>query len=172
MTLKRTNILVSVGQASKSPGYYVDWMAELISDWLSRKVIHMTLRVFENHQNICLLIYFEKCTVKTTHVLLLCTKISLFLILFPSPTTSFWPLKFKVHVFEAPLKVSWRYEFLKLKDHFNNKGVGAMDELHGELGNVHLHVLTMKKEDYIMMLISTYGTNEQVGEDKSRTIGG
>ena len=47
-----------------------------------------------------------------------------------------------------------------------------MDELHGELGNVHLHVLTMKKEDYIMMLISTYGTNEQVGEDKSRTIGG
>ena len=42
----------------------------------------------------------------------------------------------------------------------------------GELDNVPLRVLATKEEDCVMMLMSTYGTNEWVGEDKFRKIGG
>ena len=58
-------------------------MIEVIGHWLSIKVSHTTWRVFFKHQKICQFIYFEKCTVKTIRVLLLCTQISLFLIFFP-----------------------------------------------------------------------------------------
>ena len=53
-----------------------------------REKLATRLCVFCKTKNICLFIYFEKCTLKNTHVLLLCTKISLFLISPPSPTTS------------------------------------------------------------------------------------
>ena len=38
--------------------------------------------------------------------------------------------------------------------------------------NVTLHVFDMKEEDYVMILMSTYGENELVGEEIYRTIGG
>ena len=68
----------------------MDWTIELICHQSSIKSSHTTLRVFEKHQNICLFIYFEKCTVKTTHVLLLCTQISLFLIASSFHTHQHW----------------------------------------------------------------------------------
>ena len=79
-----------------------------------REKLATRLCVFCKTKNICLFIYFEKCTLKNTHVLLLCTKISLFLIFFTSSTTSLWPLKFKVHVFEMPPRVLWKDGFLEL----------------------------------------------------------
>ena len=47
-----------------------------------------------------------------------------------------------------------------------------MDALRGELENVPIHVFALKEEDYVMMLMSTYGENERVGEENPRTIGG
>ena len=38
-----------------------------------------------------------------------------------------------------------------IKDDFTNKGVGAVDELFGELGNVPLYEFSMKEEDYVMI---------------------
>ena len=38
-----------------------------------------------------------------------------------------------------------------------------MGALFGELENVPIHVCAMKKEDYVMILMSAYGTNERVG---------
>ena len=46
-----------------------------------------------------------------------------------------------------------------MRDHFTNKGVGAVYTFRGEIGNVPLHLITMKEEDYVMMLISAYGGN-------------
>ena len=46
------------------------------------------------------------------------------------------------------------------KAHFTNKGVRAVDLLRGELENVPLCVFTMKEKDYVMLMMSTYGTNK------------
>ena len=47
-----------------------------------------------------------------------------------------------------------------------------MYALCGELYNVPLRVFTMKLEDYVVLLISTYETNGWVGKEKNQTIGG
>ena len=47
-----------------------------------------------------------------------------------------------------------------------------MDALGGGLDNVPLRVFSMKEEDYVMMLISTYSKNEWFGEENFCTIGG
>ena len=47
-----------------------------------------------------------------------------------------------------------------------------MDALGGGLDNVPLRVFSMKEEDYVMMLISTYSKNERFGEENFCTIGG
>ena len=49
----------------------------------------------------------------------------------------------------------------KIKSHFTDNDVGAMDTLYGELRNVPLSVFATKEEDYVMMLMSTYGKNER-----------
>ena len=67
-----------------------------------------------------------------------------------------------------PRYIDWKI----IKAHFINKGVGAVGAHCGELDNVPLRVLATKEEDCVMMLMSTYGTNEWVGEDKFRKIGG
>ena len=59
----------------------------------------------------------------------------------------------------------------KIKSHFTNKGVGVLCEIHGEIDNVPLHVFATKKENYFMILMSTYGTNERVEEEKLWKIG-
>ena len=45
-----------------------------------------------------------------------------------------------------------------------------MDALRGELDNVHLHDFDTKQEDYFMILMSAYGTNEKVFENNSRQL--
>ena len=60
----------------------------------------------------------------------------------------------------------------EIKASFNDKDIGAMGKLYCEIVNVPLHVFATKREDYVMMLMSTYGENERVGDDKFRTTGG
>ena len=50
--------------------------------------------------------------------------------------------------------------------HLTNKSVGDVDSLYDETDNVLLLAFDIKEEDYAMMMLSTYGTNEKVGEDK------
>ena len=47
-----------------------------------------------------------------------------------------------------------------------------MDALHDELENMSLFVFAMKEEDCVVILISTFGKNERVGEDEFRMIDG
>ena len=61
---------------------------------------------------------------------------------------------------------------MSIKDHFTDKDVGEVDSLCGKIDNVPLRVFDMKEEDYVVMLMSTYGENERVGEGKFRIIGG
>ena len=51
----------------------------------------------------------------------------------------------------------------KVKEHFNDKEVGDADSWGGKLEDVPFHVLAMKEPDYVMSLMSTYGTNAQDG---------
>ena len=50
--------------------------------------------------------------------------------------------------------------------HFQDKEIGASDALQGELDNVKFHIVGMKKPDYVMMIMTTYGTLGEVGEEK------
>lgn len=43
--------------------------------------------------------------------------------------------------------------------HFKDKDVGSVDSLPGEMLNIPFHVFGMKDPDYVMKLMSTYGTN-------------
>jgi Transposase IS4 len=54
-------------------------------------------------------------------------------------------------------------------NYFVNKEVGAVDALPGKLNNIPFHVFAMKEPDYVMKLMSTYGTNERVGVLKNRS---
>ena len=42
--------------------------------------------------------------------------------------------------------------------HFQDNEIGASDALQGELDNVRFHVVGMKEPDYVMMIMTTYGT--------------
>eukprot|EP00957_Ditylum_brightwellii_P176726 13461131-Ditylum_brightwellii.AAC.1 len=48
----------------------------------------------------------------------------------------------------------------------DSKAIGEVDALHDTLDNVPFHVYCMKEPDYVMMIMSTYGKNEQGGEEK------
>ena len=50
--------------------------------------------------------------------------------------------------------------------HFQDKEVGTTDALPGVLDNVPVHVHCMKEPDYVMMLMSSYGTLSGCGEEK------
>ena len=52
---------------------------------------------------------------------------------------------------------------------FQDKEVGATDALPGVLYDVPVHVHCMKEPDYVMMLMSSYGTLSECGEEKSDT---
>jgi Transposase IS4 len=58
-----------------------------------------------------------------------------------------------------------------IKEHFEHKPVGYVDSLHGKLSSVDFHVTCMKEEDYVMMLMTTYGSEILLGDEKPRTIG-
>ena len=50
--------------------------------------------------------------------------------------------------------------------------MGYIDALFNELENVPLWDVAMKEEYYVMMLMSTYGTHNRVGDKKFRSVGG
>ena len=90
-----------------------------VTMWIERLIISVIYRQEKLATQLCVFLKSTKtfvclliskfCTVKTTHVILLCTQISYFMTSFPTRTIYFWPLKCKVHVFEVPPKVSWKY---------------------------------------------------------------
>ena len=56
----------------------------------------------------------------------------------------------------------------EVKEHFNDKEVGGANSWGGKLEDVPFHVFTMKEPDYVMSLISTYGTNVWDGYNEMR----
>jgi hypothetical protein len=47
-----------------------------------------------------------------------------------------------------------------IDEHIEDREVGDVDAWAGTLDNVHFHVFSMKEPNYVMKLMSTYGTNE------------
>ena len=47
-----------------------------------------------------------------------------------------------------------------IKAHSKGKEVGSVDSLPGKMHDIPFHIFVMKKPDYMMKLMSTYGTNE------------
>ena len=56
----------------------------------------------------------------------------------------------------------------RIKAHFKDKEVGTVDAMKGSLDGVNVQVHCFKEPEYVMMLMSSYGTLERVGEDKKR----
>ena len=50
--------------------------------------------------------------------------------------------------------------------HFTDKPVGSCDALKGTMDGIPFYVHAMKEPDYVMMLMSTYGTVNGMGEKK------
>ena len=57
----------------------------------------------------------------------------------------------------------------QIKEHMKDQDVGDIDCWHGKLDEVPFHLHCMKKPDYIISLMTTYGTEERMGIEKSRT---
>ena len=71
----------------------------------------------------------------------------------------------KKGVFASDLIKKWHCwpKYIKgddIKAHFDNKNVGDVDSWAGTLDNIPFHVYAMKELDYIMLLMSMYGTND------------
>ena len=54
--------------------------------------------------------------------------------------------------------------------HFANKEVGSADALRGQLDGVPVYIYGMKEPDYTMMLMATYGTLAEQGDEKTRNF--
>ena len=54
--------------------------------------------------------------------------------------------------------------------HFANKEVGSTDALRGQLDGVPVYIYGMKEPDYTMMLMATYGTLAEQGDEKTRNF--
>ena len=50
--------------------------------------------------------------------------------------------------------------------HFTRKQVGDADAIHGDLDGIPFHIFAMKEPDYMMQIMSTYGTLERKGIEK------
>ena len=55
-----------------------------------------------------------------------------------------------------------------IKRHFATKEVGSVDAMKGKVDGVNVEIHWLKVPDYTMMLMSSYGTLEKVGDEKSR----
>ena len=55
-----------------------------------------------------------------------------------------------------------------IKAHFKDLEVGTVDAMKGSLDGVNVQVHCLKEPEYVMMLMSSYGTLERVGENKKR----
>jgi len=54
--------------------------------------------------------------------------------------------------------------------HFESKAVGATDSLKGKMHDIPFHIYAMKEPDYIMKLMSTYGTNELQADHPTKRV--
>ena len=60
-----------------------------------------------------------------------------------------------------------------IKSHFDGKDVGNCDSWKGQMDEVDFHVYAMKEPDYVMSIMSMYGTNQQTGkETQCELVGG
>jgi len=80
-------------------------------------------------------------------------------------------------VFSAALIKKRRYwpKFIEgdaVKERMEEKSVGDCDAWRGELDGWPFYIHCMKEPDYVMMLMSTYGLMERMGEEKRRDVAG
>ena len=54
--------------------------------------------------------------------------------------------------------------------HFTNKSIGSSDAIKGELDGVSFHIYGLKEPDYVMLIMSMYGTMSELGEDRKRHV--
>ncbi len=78
-------------------------------------------------------------------------------------------------VFAAALIKKRRYwpKYVKgdeIKQHFNDKEVGDVDAIEGSLDEQTFHFYGMKEPDYIMLMMTTYGTCERFGKFTKRRL--
>ena len=59
-----------------------------------------------------------------------------------------------------------------IKSHFDGKDVGDCDAWKGQMDEVDFHVYVMKEPDYVMSIMSTYGTNQWTGKEMHRELVG
>ena len=59
-----------------------------------------------------------------------------------------------------------------IKSHFDGKDVGDCDAWKGQMDEVDFHVYVMKEPDYIMSIMSTYGTNQWMGKEMQQELVG
>ena len=59
-----------------------------------------------------------------------------------------------------------------IKSHFDGKDVGDCDAWKGQMDEVDFHVYAMKEPDYVMSIMSTYGTNQRMGKETQRELVG
>ena len=50
-------------------------------------------------------------------------------------------------------------------EHFDEKEIGTTDSWVGKMDDVPNYVFSMQESDYVMSLMSTYGTNEWCGQE-------
>ena len=72
----------------------------------------------------------------------------------------------KCHVYAFALIKKRKYwlKYIKgnaIRDRFNDKNVGDCDSWKGSMEEVPFHVYAMKEPDYVMSLMSMYGTNQR-----------
>ncbi len=56
----------------------------------------------------------------------------------------------------------------RIAEHFENKVVGDVDAWPGVLDGVKFDIFAMKEPDYIMLVMSTYGTCDRIGKENKR----
>ena len=57
-----------------------------------------------------------------------------------------------------------------INTHFTDKAVGTTDSLLGKMHDIPFHIYAMKEPDYVMKLMSTYGTNELQADHSTKRI--
>ena len=58
----------------------------------------------------------------------------------------------------------------KIKKHFKEKEVGYVDSITGTLDETRFDIVGMKEPDYVMMMMTNYGTLEIMGDEKKRNL--
>ena len=56
----------------------------------------------------------------------------------------------------------------EIKKHFDNKPIGTADAWKGELEGVPFHVFAMKEPDYVMSIMATYGTLNEMDDGETK----